>query len=211
MDELDLLKKDWLSNQKDFQQRTAKDLYIMLQKKSSSIVKTLFYISIAELVFWICVNTIPLISSESYKEQLNMVYKNDVVFYAITVVSYAIILLFVYLLFKSYKNISVTDNVKKLMQNILKTRKIIKCYVIYNLAVGFIAMIGGSYHGIVNNPEIAEDFNNFNQTQIIVTFCLIAVFTLLFVGLLWLFYKLLYGILLKRLNKNYKELEKLEI
>lgn len=211
MDELDLLKKDWQSGQRDFQQKSAKDFYIMLQRKSSSIVKTLFYISIAELVFWICINTIPLFSSDSYKEQLNMVYKNDVVFYAFTVVSYAIILLFVYLLFKSYKNISVTDNVKKLMQNILKTRKIIKYYVIYNLAVGFMAVLAGSYHGIVNNPEIAADFNNFNQAQVIITFCLIAVFTLLFLGLLWLFYRIIYGILLRRLNKNYKELAKLEV
>lgn len=211
MDELDILKKDWQSGKKDFQQRSAKDLYMMLHKKSSSIVKTLFYISIAELVFWICVNTIPLFSSDSYKEQLNMVYKNDVVFYAITIVSYAIILLFVYLLFKTYKNISVTDNVKKLMQNILKTRKIIKYYVIYNLAVGFIAMVVGSYYGIVNNPEIAHDFNNFNQTQVIITFCIIGVFTLLFVGFIWLVYRIIYGILLRRLNKNYKELSKLEI
>ena len=211
MDELDILKKDWQSSQKVFQQKSSKDFYIMLHKKSSSIVKTLLYISIAELVFWICLNTIPLFSSDSYKEQLNMVYKNDFVFYAITVISYAIILLFVYLLYQTYKTISATDNVKKLMQNILKTRKIIKYYVIYNLAIGFIAMVVGSYYGIVNNPEIATDFNNFNQAQVIITFCLIAVFTLLFVGLIWLFYRIIYGILLRRLNKNYKELAKLEV
>lgn len=211
MDELDILKRDWQKNPKDFQQRSVTDIYRMLQKKSSSIVKTLFYISIAELLFWICINTIPLFSSESYKEQLDMVYKNDVVFYLLTIISYGIILLFVYLLFKTYKTINATDSVKNLMQNILKTRKIIKYYVIYNLVVGFIAVIMGSYYGIVNDPKIAEDFNNFSQTQIIITFGLIAIFTLLFVGLLWLFYRIIYGILLRRLNKNYKELSKLEV
>jgi len=35
---------------------------------------------------------------------------------------------------------------------------------------------------------------------------------ILFFGLLlWLFYRLLYGILLKRLNVNYRELKKLEV
>lgn len=32
-----------------------------------------------------------------------------------------------------------------------------------------------------------------------------------FALLLWLFYRLLYGILLKRLNNNYRELKKLEV
>ena len=140
-----------------------------------------------------------------------MVYQNDVVFYVANIIAYGIILLFIYLLFKTYKTINVTDSVKNLMQNILKTRKIIKYYVIYNLVVGFIAMIMGSYYGIVNDPQIAEDFNNFTQTQLIVTFGLIAVFTLLFIGLLWLFYRIIYGILLRRLNRNYKELAKLEV
>ena len=51
MDELDLLKKDWNKETKD-SRLTAKEIYPMLLKKSSSIVKTLFYISVAELVFW---------------------------------------------------------------------------------------------------------------------------------------------------------------
>ena len=33
---------------------------------------------------------------------------------------------------------------------------------------------------------------------------------LIFMVLLWLFYKLIYGILLKKLNRNYKELIKLD-
>jgi hypothetical protein len=37
----------------------------------------------------------------------------------------------------------------------------------------------------------------------------IALFLLL--GVIWLFYRLLYGILLKRLNRNYKELKKLDV
>jgi flagellar biogenesis protein FliO len=69
----------------------------------------------------------------------------------------------------------------------------------------------GSYLGIVNNPEIYEQFNGFNQAQIIISIGIIIVFTLIFVLLVWVFYRILYGILIRRLLKNYKELKKLEV
>lgn len=211
MDGLELLKKDWKKNEPRFEQVSVKDIYAMLHKKSSSTVKTLLYVSIAELVFWILISLIPLFSSSSYNEQINLVYKNETVFYIANVISYGIIILFVYLLYKAYKDISVTDTVKGLMQRILKTRKIIQYYVIYNLTMAFIAMTLGSYLGIVNNPEIYEQFNGFNQAQIIISISIIIVFTLIFVLLVWVFYKILYGILIRRLLKNYKELKKLEV
>lgn len=211
MDGLELLKKDWKKNEPRFEQVSVKDIYAMLHKKSSSTVKTLLYVSIAELVFWILISLIPLFSSSSYNEQINLVYKNETVFYIANVISYGIIILFVYLLYKAYKDISVTDTVKGLMQRILKTRKIIQYYVIYNLTMAFIAMTLGSYLGIVNNPEIYEQFNGFNQAQIIISISIIIVFTLIFVLLVWVFYRILYGILIRRLFKNYKELKKLEV
>jgi F0F1-type ATP synthase membrane subunit b/b' len=36
------------------------------------------------------------------------------------------------------------------------------------------------------------------------------IIVIIFMVLLWLFYKLIYGILLKKLNKNYTELAKLD-
>jgi flagellar biogenesis protein FliO len=32
-----------------------------------------------------------------------------------------------------------------------------------------------------------------------------------FLGIIWIFYRVIYGILLRRLNRNYKELKKLEV
>jgi hypothetical protein len=211
MDGLELLKKDWKKNEPKFEQVSTNEIYAMLHKKSSSIVKILFYISLGELAFWICINSIPFFSSESYKEQINLIYKNDTTFYMVMTISYAIIILFVYLLYKAYKDISTTESVKGLMQRILKTRKIIQYYVIYNLAMAFLTMILGSYYGVVNDPEIYEQFNGFNQTQIIISIGIIIVFTLMFVLLIWVFYRILYGILIRRLLKNYKELKKLEV
>lgn len=210
MDELDLLKKDW-NKETEASKFTAKDIYPMLHKKSSSIVKTLFYISIAELVFWTLVNILPYFASEGYKTQLDNVYTNKTVLVFINVITYAIIALFIYLLFKSYKSISVTDNAKKLMESIINTRKIIKYYVLYNLTVAFIAMVVGLYFGVKHNPDISNILANASDEKTFVIYAVLIGFTVGFVLILWLFYRLIYGLLLKRLNQNYKELKKLEL
>lgn len=213
MDELDILKRDWQSTKPrlEEQQLKSSDIYPMLHKKSSSIVKTLFYISIAELIFWVLLNSFPYFSSDEYRAQLSNMYGNNSILIAITVFSYAIILIFVYLLYKAYRTISVTDNVKKLMKSILKTRKVIKYYVIYNLVMAFMAMCLGLYNTSTADPVIAAQFSEFSDKQMFISMLIMILATGVFIGLIWVFYRLIYGILLRRLNKNYTELKKLEV
>jgi magnesium-transporting ATPase (P-type) len=211
MDELDILKKDWNTTKPDHKKLTVNDIYPMLHKKSSSIVKTLFYISIAELVFWIVINNISYFCSDEYNEKLEAVFKNDFLLVGITLFSYAIILLFIYLLYKSYKSISVTDSAKKLMENIIKTRKIIKYYVLYNLVMAGVSIIIGFYFAMHNDPNISHDMATFGNKQMLLIIAILLLCTTVFIGVIWLFYKLIYGLLLKRLNRNYNEIKKLEI
>ena len=212
MDELELLKKDWQSNttQSD-QQISSKDIYPMMHKKSSSIVKMLFYISIAELLFWIGLNLYPYFASEEYREELTTMYGNSTTLLLLTILSSAVIVVFVFLLYKSYMSISVTDSAKKLMENILKTRKIIKYYVIFSLIMAFVSMVIGVYYTMYHNPEISKQFEQFSDKQMFITSALMILFIGIFLLVFWLFYRLIYGILLKRLNRNYKELKKLEV
>jgi hypothetical protein len=210
MDELELLKKDW-NKQSDYKKLSAKDIYPMLHKKSSSIVKMLYYISLGELAFWILLSAIPYICSDSYKEKLDHIYQNEHLFTILTIVGYAIILLFIYLLFKSHRAISVTDNTKKLMENIIKTRRVIKYYVLYNLIVGGISMIIGFYIGLHNDPETAKNMANIGSTEKTMIYLILTGIVGIFIVVIWLFYKLIYGLLLKRLNRNYNELQKLEV
>ena len=51
MDELELLKKDWKKQEGSFQQIGEKEIYGMLHKGSSSIVKWILIISILEFLF----------------------------------------------------------------------------------------------------------------------------------------------------------------
>jgi hypothetical protein len=210
MDELDLLKKDWNKEGVSFKNYQVSDIYQMLHKKSSSLVKTLFYISVAELIFWILISYVPYTFSDNLKERLDASYE-DPIFVALTVFSFLVVFLFVCLLYISHKSISSTDNAKKLMESILKTRKVIKYYVLYNLVMIFISVPLSLYFEFNENSEFHSQVAGMNSTQMLVLF-IVTVFVMgIFVVFIWLFYKLLYGILLKRLNRNYEELKKLEI
>ncbi|RAJ16835.1 hypothetical protein [Olleya aquimaris] len=210
MDELELLKKDWGKSDDKFEKKSASQLYPMLLKKSSSIVKTLFYISIAELVFWILVNTLPFVMSDTYRAKHEAMYTSNT-FIVLSVISYAIILLFVYLLYKSYKSISVTDNARRLMKNIINTRKVIKYYVLYNLVMAAGSMVFAFFYTSKNDPELAAKIDHFSSSQYMVMVGVYVLATIIFVVVIWLFYRLIYGILLRRLNRNYNELKKIEV
>lgn len=211
MDELDLLKKDWNKESSNHTKVSIKDIYGMLHKKSSSIVKTLFYISIAEFVFWIIINSIPYFTSENYQEKLDSMFPNEYVFMGITIFSYIVILVFIYFLYNAYKNISVTDSAKKLMENILKTRKIIKYYVLYNLIMMGVSLAFGFYLSLHHDKNVINSIESLGENGFIIFTTILVVFSIIFLVIFWLFYKLIYGILLKRLNRNYKELKKLDL
>lgn len=210
MDELELLKKDWNKSEGKFKEFSDTEIYPMIHKKSSSIVKTIYYISIAELVFWILINTVPYIISPKFRMHLEEM-THSTLFVVLSVLGYIIIGLFVYLLYRSYTTISVTDSAKKLMESILRTRRIIKYYVIYNLSIAFISVPVSFYITLKENKEFAEQVANMNDSQMLFLVGIVVATTAVFIIVFWLFYRLLYGILLKRLNRNYRELKKLEV
>lgn len=205
MDDLDLLKKDW-QKLDNFNQVSEKDIYGMLHKKSSSIVKWLLIISVLEFLLWTVFSLI-YDTSEVLKN-------NDEVFYfnLLEYFGYGVILLFMYLLYKNYKKISTTETTKQLMADILKTKKIVNYYVFYNLIMIVLAFIVCFGYVFFINPEnviLKEKF--LNNPKLLFGF-IIGLFLVLAVILaaFWLFYKLLYGILLKKLYVNYEELKKID-
>lgn len=210
MDELELLKKDWNKETVDYKSYSDSDIYPMLHKKSSSIVKTLFYISIAELGFWLLAGILPYFLSSNFREKLETSYENPL-FLGLSILSYSVILLFIYLLFKSYKAISSTDNAKKLMESILKTRKVIKYYVIFNLTMIFLSIPLSMYFEYQENPEFHQQVVDASTNQMLILYVVAVLMAGFILLLLWLFYRLIYGVLLKRLNRNYNELKKLEV
>lgn len=211
MDELELLKKDWQKQDANYPKLSYDEIYNMLWKKSSSIVKWIFVISILEFLFWGIV-TIFFADNEYWNEMERLHLKEfTIVSY---IVSYGITFFFIYRFYRNYKKISATDNASILMQNILRTRKTVKYYIGYVLISTAVTSLVFTYFAFnfhAENTQVEEVSKyTFTLTQWAIFLGIMALFLILLLGLVWVFYRLLYGILLKRLNKNYKELKKLD-
>ena len=211
MDNLDILKKEWQSREQELPKISYNDIYKMLLKKSSSIVKWIFVISVAELLFWI---SIQLLIPEKNMEVMNEMGLADILFYS-NFVHFSVFILFIFYFYKNFKSIQVTDNTKMLMNNILKTRKTVKYFVYYNVGVFILSSIVVDFFFYNNSEHLFEimDFasqgispDNFASVFIISQI----VVGILVLGLLILFYWLVYGFLLRKLNRNYLELKKMD-
>ncbi|WP_303317444.1 hypothetical protein Q4Q34_00790 [Flavivirga abyssicola] len=213
MDELDLLKKDWNKDDNKYPKLTYNEIYKMILKKSSSIVKWIFIISLLEFAFWTFISLL-LKDTESIKRYQQ--FDADAVFIPLVIIGYIILALFFYLFFRNYRKISTTDNAKVLMENILKTRKTVKQYVAFNLIYLVVATFAAIYVELSQDQllidQIKQASANGEVFKFYAIFIIVAVlFLAAAIGVLLLFYWLVYGILLKRLNRNYKELKKLEV
>ena len=208
MKELDLLKKDWQKNNA-FEQISEVDIYKMLHTKSSSIVKWIFIISILEILLWTSISV--FFNADDYLKNFKH-QELDVYFEVLTYFNYAVILVFIYLFYKNYVTISATVSTKQLMKDILKTRKTVQCYVWYNLGMAGLSMMMGFFMAFTYNPDVVVLMNKMGNNTKVMIFTIGAFILIigLFLGAFWLFYKLLYGILLRRLNANYKELKKID-
>jgi len=212
MDELELLKKDWQKKEEHLPRLSYDEIYKMIWKKSSSIVKWIFYISIAEFLFWIAIRFAPIDTEEISNggSHLMTVIENS-----IDISFFLVILFFMFQFYKNYKKISATDSSKELMKKILKTRRTVMRYVWFNLAIFAITMVVVFIEVfVINPPQNLRDYLTQADSSMAIWLVLCLIFLvviLVFGAFLWGFYKVLYGILLRRLNANYKELKKLEI
>lgn len=213
LDELELLKKDWQKREANLPKLSYDEIYKMIWKKSSSIVKWIFYISIIEFVFWAGINLV-FNDPESIQELKDLhIHK---VMMVLNVVNYGIILYFIFKFYTNYKKISFTDSSKKLMKTILKVKRTVTQYVWFNLIIFTTYLIINMYGVLLYGPEGKEIVEAASQNGNTAAFwamviAISIVFTAVILFLIWLFYKLLYGILLKRLRQNYNDLKQLEV
>ena len=214
MDELELLKKDWKKEDtKRYPKLSYHDIYSMILKKSSSIVKWIFIISILEFIFWLAISFV----TKNYQSDVQMtIFESSTIFKALMIASYIVLAYFFYLFYRNYTKISTTDNAKKLMENILKTRKTVKQYVIFNIVTVIIGTLFGISYVFKHDENVVNQIQQASANGEIFKFYAGLIFgaliiLLIAIALLLLFYYLIYGLLLKRLNRNYKELKQLEI
>lgn len=215
MDELELLKKDWQKKEVHLPKLTYDEIYKMIWKKSSSIVKWIFYISIIEFILPHLFYLIPSVRN-NFDIYSNMGLSSVIL--VASIVQYLVIFYFIYEFYKRYREISVLDSAKQLTANILKTRKTVKYYIILSLSMvlfTFAMLIVGIYFS--DNVLEAFDMTGKMMSSIplekakLIIMASFAVTGILFTLFLGGIYFLLYGLLTRKLRKNYKELQRLEV
>ena len=201
MDLLDNYKKAWKNQPEEASKRSTIEIYKLAHSRSASIVKWIFIIGILEFLI---LNTLSFfMDNDKTNEELNTLGLESFIFY-FSFVYYGVLAYFLILFYLNYKRISVIDNTRVLMKKILVTRKTVKQYVIFNLVITALIVL------IVTITTLQNEFDIVGGTNIILIILIILVLLVLTLGIMWLFYQLLYGFLLKKLNTNYKELAKLD-
>jgi hypothetical protein len=215
MDELELLKKDWQKREEHLPRLSFEQIYKMIWKKSSSLVRWIFYISIIEFTLPHLLYLIP-----SVRDQGNFEFARRLGIegwmVAITVVQYSVAIYFIYQFYKRYREISVLDDAGKLMQRIFRTRKTVKHYVIFCLSMVLLIfalfIVGMALDdNLVATLELQGKAEQMDPQRLkFIVIGVVAILGVLFTAFMGLIYFLLYGLLTRRLKRNYWELKRME-
>lgn len=200
---IDNLKDIW-KNQKEYTITFSEsDIVKMIYKSSTSIVKWIFIISIIEFIVIMVLPSLFLDSDSAIESK----YGISLSIYATTIISVIVSVFFIIKFYLNYKQICVNDSTKKLMNSILQTRKTVSQYIATQLVINGLFLMYFFFLLTKSDDFINQLPNGEDTNMTMIWFILIG--TGLFVLLLiWLFYKLLYGILLSKLKFNYAELER---
>ena len=200
MENLDSIKDLWKNQGESAIRFSQSDIHNMVQKKSSSIVKWILIISILEFLL---PNLVFVFTDIDATRLFYQKYGLTTIMRFYGIIHIFIIIGFILVFYKNYKNISVGSNVKVLLSNILKTRRTVKNYIYYNLTImGIIGL--HMFYMVYNSPQFINELPDKGNMALIwgISVMLLALSLLIF----WLFYRVLYGFLLKKLKRNYAEL-----
>lgn len=211
-----MLKKDWQSKGEQLPKLTYDEIYSMIWKKSSSIVKWIFIISVIEFILPHLLYLIPS-ARDGMDFYVGLNLKNFII--GLTIIQYSVVIYFIYQFYMRYKEISSLDSAKELMRKIIRTRKTVKNYIIFALSiflVTFLLIAIGIYLNDVDTvisvlglQDKQQELSNSNIKSIFIV--VIIAFGIVCTAVLGLIYYLIYGFLLRKLGRNYSELERLEV
>lgn len=200
MENLENIKDLWKNQEESTIRFTEQDIHKMVQKKSSSIVKWILIISLLEFIL---PNLVFLFTDFDSTKQFYEQYGLTTTMMIYTVIHIAVIIVFIYIFYKNYRNISAGSTVRILLSDILKTRRTVKYYIYYNLTI--MGIIGVNMLYVVFN---SADFQSSlaSGTSMVQIWIVSIIFLSMALLIFWLFYRILYGFFLKKLKRNYAAL-----
>jgi len=216
--DLDSFKKTWQEQpvQSKYDQN---EILKMLNKKSRNYMKYIFWISVAEFLFFSILGLFYIFKSNDSQSFLSILEKMGVqkdvelenkldnIYLLIKILSLLVTGFFVVIFYLNYRKIKVEEDLKKFIIRIITFKKTVNAFILTNigLLIILILVLTGFVFYILNTQHIELSGSEF--TGFIVG---IIASTVLCVMLIWIYYRLVYGIIMGRLDKNLKQLKEIE-
>jgi len=215
---LDSFKKTW-QEQPVQQKYNDNEILKMLNRKSRNYMKYIFWISVAEFSFFTIFGLFYLLQNKESNTFLTSlqklgVEKNpelqsnlDTIYLIIKIISLLVTGYFVIKFYQNYRKIKVEEDLKLFITRIINFKKTVNVFILTNIVlfVLFTATFTIFVFYVLNYQNI--HLTTSSKTGFIVG---IVVSTLLCIVMIWIYYRLVYGIIMKRLDKNLTQLKEID-
>lgn len=216
--DLDSLKRTW-QQQEVMPKYDNSEILQMLNKKSRNYVKYILWISVIEFLLILGV-TLFYITSEKEGEDFIHILERlgiqktpeilmnlDHIYLAVKILSVGIIAIFVVKFYLSYRKISIESNLKKFILQIIGFKKTVNLFIFTNIL--FLVIVTGVFTFLIFNALSSQNISVSQETMIGFVFGIVIAMTFS-VTLIWLYYRIVYGIIVSRLTKNLEQLKEIE-
>ena len=216
--DLDTIKKTW-QEQEVLPKYRDSEISEMLNKKSRNYVKYIFWISAAEFLLFLGISISYIAKNEDTNSFLNIMTRLGIrkteelesdfsqLYFVLKILSLVVTLFFVIRFYLSYRKIHVEASMKKFILQIISFRKTVNLFIFTNifLLVVFTAALTFFILKTMSDQKVQMDHPTFIGfiTGLMIT-------TLLTGVLIWIYYRVVYGIINKRLGRNLKQLKDIE-
>ncbi|MDV7697313.1 beta-carotene 15,15'-monooxygenase [Chryseobacterium soli] len=216
--DLDSFKKTW-QEQPVQQKYDNSEILQMLNRKSRNYVKYIFWISVVEFLFFSIMGVFYFIKGDESNSFLKLLERLgaqktpevensfEIIYLIIKSLSLLITAYFVYKFYQNYRQIKIEENLKGLITRIIHFKKTVNAFILISIVLLVVVttiFIGFIFYSL-NSQSI--EVNSSTLTGFLIG---IVLSTALTVSLVWLYYKLVYGIIMRKLDKNLKQLKDID-
>lgn len=216
--DLDSFKETWQQQPVQPKYDTS-EIEAMLNKSSRNYVKYILWISLVEFILILGANLYYNFLGEDTADLMSVLGKLGIdnsdqfqntltqLYFSLKMVSLALTGIFVYLFYQNYRKINVESNLKKLILQIIKFKKTVQLFIVANIVLVILFTL---ILGIFTFTVLAQQ--NIQLTNpTLIGFITGLILTMgLSVVLIWIYYRLVYGLILRRLGKNLEQLQNIE-
>ena len=216
--DLDSFKETW-QKQPVEPKYDSREIESMLNKSSRNYVKYILWISLGEFILILGANLYYLFLGEDTTDLMSVLRKLGInnssnfestlsnIYLILKVVSLAMTAVFVYCFYQNYRKINVESNLKKLILQIIKFKKTVQLFIVANIALVILFTL---ILGITTFAVLAEQNIELTNPTLIGFIVGLIVTMGISVVLIWVYYRVVYGFILRRLGKNLEQLQNIE-